>query len=1141
MTDAELIPELNTARFGEARKRRNLFIARYLKADADNYQLRGAEQDRAYRILCKWADLEAKGTLGRRKESNLEAEFLTEVFGQALGYTLFSEGLAHWNIEPKLAVEGIGIVDAAIGQFEAACKHPPRAMVELKGPTVNVDRDRSQGRTPVQQCWDYLNAVPDCSWGIVCNLVSFRLYHKSLGSRAYQIFTLKDLKDPEIFRQFYFLLERGGLLPLTAGQKPRADALLERTSARQREVGDELYSYYHDNRVALVQHLRKPPHAKPLDKAIFITQRLLDRVIFVAFCEDRGLLPEKVIQKACTQLPPFYRVTNPRWQNFLNLFQTVDKGSHDGRINGFNGGLFAVHDDVDNLQLEDDWTGIFNTLAGYDFRDEVNVDVLGHLFERSINDLERMRLSGLFPGSGDQPVPKMAKSAERKKMGVYYTPPAFTEFIVHNTVVRLARERFAAHAEATKLSDADLATTTPAPTQAQYWRGCLDVLRRLKIVDPACGSGAFLIQAYDALEELYLEALDHLAFHEGSKAEPLREQVPDYILHDNLFGVDLSPEAVEITQLALWIRSARTGRTLANLSDNIVCGNSLVRDKAVHERALTWRETFRAVYERPEGGFDCVIGNPPWERMKLQEREFFDLVEPDIAAAVDAATRRRMIAELEQKNPELNQRYLAAKATAEKTLAYVRSCDGFPLTGKGDINTYAVFAELACCLVAAEGVVGLLVPSGIATDHTTKEFFGRLVDDHALFGLYDFENRHKVFPDVDGRFKFSVLLFGGAQRKAKEADFVFFAHEMDDLKPRSRHIKLSAADLKLLNPNTRTCPIFRSRRDAEITKAVYRRVPVLVDHGRKSGGNPWGVKQLRMLDQTNDAELFRTAEQLAAEKAVRAGAYWKKGKKRFLPLYEAKMVQVFDHRAASVVVKAENWMRQGQTAETSLVDHQNPEHWAEPRWWVDEASIASAIGNPRPYFLGFKDITSATNQRTMIAAAIPWSAVTNHFVLALTEQKALSECCLLANLNSYALDYVARQKTGGVTLNFFIVEQLPVLPPDVYAGKCPWDKKHTLEDWIAQRVLKLTCTSNDMIPLAKAAAFKPPVHKWQPEERADLMAELDAAYFLLYGIERDDAQYILSTFSGASEPEAELLSTGSAFSRILAHYDRLRT
>ena len=272
----------------------------------------------------------------------------------------------------------------------------------------------------------------------------------------------------------------------------------------------------------------------------------------------------------------------------------------------------------------------------------------------------------------------------------------------------------------------------------------------------------------------------------------------------------------------------------------------------------------------------------------------------------------------------------------------------------------------------------------------------------------------RVFPDVDGRFKFCVLLFGGRETKVKSVDFVFFAHHVEDLEDRRRHIVLSGKDLALLNPNTRTCPIFRSRRDAELTKAIYRRVPVLIDKSRKQGGNPWGIKFVRMFDQTNDAELFRTADELHALGLKLEGNRWRKGKKVFLPLYEAKMVQAYDHRAAGVVIEPGNWVRQGQTEATTPALHQNPEFVVQPRWWVDEAEVNRALGGVREHgFIGFKDITSATNTRTAIASAIPWSAVTNHFPLMLTGDGSSPADVSLANLNSFALTTWQGRKSAG--------------------------------------------------------------------------------------------------------------------------------
>jgi len=1139
----DLFPDHDPIRHGSGLRRRRLVLPRDLHRQAVGApELQGDAWREAHAILIKWADLEEKGRLAGAGEPSLRGEFLTEVFGRALGYTLFSENAPYWNLRPEFSVNGL-TADAAIGVFRQNRTPMVRAVVEIKGPTVDLDRDRSRGRTPVQQLWDYLNALPECPWGVLTNLVSFRLYHRDRTPHAYELMTLQNLREEKNFREFFVLFARPGLVPATPGQLAYADVLLRNAEARQKEVGDELYEKYSQERLALIHHLHEKA-GLTVDGAIRAAQKLLDRIVFIAFCEDRDLLPPETIDRAWKNVAPFARVTNPKWRNFLELFRSVDAGNRPAGIEPYNGGLFREDAEVDNLDLKDEWTQFFRDLGRYDFRDEVNVDVLGHLFERSVTEIEKLRAGGLFA----EPLPAarargaMPKSAQRKRFGIYYTPPAFTGLIVRHTIDAVLDRRFAEIA-ARLGCDGDTSEAAQRRDESlPYWSGCLEILRDLKVCDPACGSGAFLIRAYDRLEERYDEVVDGLRRAGHPDADTLGDGIPDRILRDNLFGVDLSEEAVEITQLALWIRSARRGRTLADLSANVVCGNSLVDDPAVDPKTMNWEATFPAVFGGDEPGFDCVIGNPPWERLKLQEREFFSHSAPDIAGTVSAADRRKKIALLERTNPDLYARYLDAGARAERMLDSARTSGRFPLTGKGDINTYVLFAELARTLVAGDGRAGLLVPSGIATDDTTKRFLRALMEEGSLVLLYDFENKLPHFPDIHRSFKFCALIFGGSRARCDRPDFVFFAHTLDDLKDTKRHITLSAEDLALVNPNTKTCPIFRTRRDADLTRRIYGRVPVLIDRNRKAGGNPWGIKFLRMFDQTNEAELFHTPDRLAKTGYKRAGNRWKKGKQVFLPLYEAKMVQAYDHRAASVVVEKENWMRQGQTVPTSLVSHQNQEFTVEPRWWVAREEVLGVLGDRvQPAYPCFKDVTSPTNRRTMIAAFIPLAAVVNSAPLILTGDGigVRASSCLVANLNSLVLDFVARQKVGNIHLNFFIVEQFPILPPDAYEERCPWDLRHTLERWISERVLKLTCTAEDMRPLADAAGFPKGVHKWKEPERGELMAELDAAYFHLYGLSRDDVAYVLSTFSaGRQGPAAGPEATG-ALSLMLAAYDRL--
>lgn len=1136
-----------------------LILGRFLKDAAGDMRLDEGVMKAAHAVLVKWADLETSGRLGKLNETQMQGDFLAQVFGDALGYAGPLDGKEVWHREQHHAIAG-ETPDAILGFFRQGQEYQPLAVVELKGPRVHLDRDRSNGRTAVAQCWDYLvNTPPECRWGVVSNIVSFRLYERASTKRAYEHFALQSLRNFEVFKQFYVLFHRQGLIDESLLGPPRAVALLKKSAERQRTVSDQLYEDYSRNRTDLIAELHLK-QKRPRDEAIDMAQRLFDRIIFIAFCEDRQLLPEKTIGKAYT-VAGFHAVTNPRWQNFKNLFRFIDTGNATHAIPKYNGGLFAPHA-VDHIELPDEpWTNFFRSVGNYDFADEVNLDVLGHLFERSITELEKLKESGLFGDAekADQ-YAKMPQSAKRKQLGVYYTPPELTSRIVQFTVEELIVERFAAAAGPFGISEKD-ARRGIMPDDAAYWRRCLAILRDLKIVDPACGSGAFLFQAYDVLESRYHEVVGHLEKLGEPDAKKLADQIPAFILRENLYGVDLSPEAVEITQLALWIRSASPGQLLAKLSENIVHGNSLVHDPAVHPAGFDWRERFPDVFsplpfdgrgEGREPGFDCVIGNPPWERMKLQEREFFSLPAPEIATATNAAKRRQLVAKLQSDDPALFERYQEALAAADSLLTYCRTSGQYPLTGKGDINTYAVFAELASQLVAPNGRAGLLVPSGIASDMTTKDFFASIAESKRLVRLYDFENRLKTFfPDVDNRFKFCIFNFGGERASTPHADFVFFAHRVEELEDRKRHVPLSGADIRLLNPNTRTCPIFRTRRDAEITKAVYRRVPVLIDASREGPtGNPWGIQFKRMLDQTNDAELFRDAESLKADGLKPKGNRWIKGKKVFLPVYEAKMLQAFDHRAADVVTDQSNWVRQGQTEKRSPVGYQNPEQLAMPRFWVAQEVVADQSGGEPSHFLCYKDVTSPTNQRTMIAAMTPLVGVVNSAPIILTDATPQRQCCLLGNLNSFAYDFVMRQKISNIHLNFFIVEQVPVLPSDAYEKRCPWDRRATLERWISQRVLKLTCTAEDMLPLAEACGFTEGsfqaeyggrLNKWDEAERAELMAELDAAFFHLYGIARDDAEYILSTFKGIHDEQTLFGGANSIAQAVLRKYDEMAT
>jgi hypothetical protein len=474
-----------------------------------------------------------------------------------------------------------------------------------------------------------------------------------------------------------------------------------------------------------------------------------------------------------------------------------------------------------------------------------------------------------------------------------------------------------------------------------------------------------------------------------------------------------------------------------------------------------------------------------------------------------------MIEALATEDPPLYAAFLDDRRAAEGESHLVRNSGRYPLTGRGDINTYAIFAETNRMVLGPTGRVGMIVPSGIATDDTTKFFFQDLMDSRSLVSLYDFENRDGIFPGVHRSYKFCLLTLAGAERPSNVgAEFVFFALSASDLRDEERRFTLSGADLALLNPNTHTCPIFRSSRDAELTKAIYRRVPVLIRDGPPEE-NTWGVRFATLFHMTNDADSFRTRDELEMAGWRLHGNIFERDEERYLPLWEGRMIDHFDHRVASVGVSAAATIRTSTTLETSASEHNDPFFYASPRSWVSSSKTVDAIlgDYDRDWFIGMKDITSATNARTVVATTIPRTAVGNTIALVLPDRESLTMAGLLAaNLSSYVLDFVARVKVGGLHLNFFIVNQFSILPPNAYRWPCQWSLDERLSDWLLARVLELTYTAWDLQPFARDCGYDGPPFRWDEARRFLLRCELDAAFFHLYAIARDDVAYIMDTF-----------------------------
>ena len=560
-------------------------------------------------------------------------------------------------------------------------------------------------------------------------------------------------------------------------------------------------------------------------------------------------------------------------------------------------------------------------------------------------------------------------------------------------------------------------------------------------------------------------------------------------------------------------------------------------------------------------GFDVALGNPPWERIKLQEKEFFAEREHAIAEARTAAERSKLIRALPQANPALHAAYAAALRGSEATAHFLRTCGRFPLTSGGDVNTYAVFAELARQLLGSAGRAGIIVPLGIATDYTYRDFFADLVKSGQLVSFYDFENREGIFPGVHRNYNFALTTLIGDALPQSEAEFTFFMTQFDHLQDDRRRFALSGRDLALINPNTRTVPVFRTRRDAELTRKLYCAAPVLVSEETEE--NPWGVSFLRMFDMTNDSNLFCTREELEAEGFVLEGNRFVCGDEIFLPLYESKMMHQFDHRHGTFEGQTLEEVKKGYCAELTEQDYTTPSFLSMPRAWVAGGEVSQRTGpwgEKHYWFIGFRNVTRAVDRRTATFTVIPYCGAGNSVpVITFDFPDVPRLLAFLANVNSLSFDYVVRQKMGGINLNFFIVKQLPVLPPTRYTPD--------LLGFIVPRVVELTYTAWDLAPFAQdilnevgpeawarwfadapvhtspppawAKAATPAPFVWHEERRTHLRAELDGLYAHLYGLTREELAYVLDTFPIVRRKDEGRYGEYRTKRMVLENYDAL--
>lgn len=535
------------------------------------------------------------------------------------------------------------------------------------------------------------------------------------------------------------------------------------------------------------------------------------------------------------------------------------------------------------------------------------------------------------------------------------------------------------------------------------------------------------------------------------------------------------------------------------------------------------------------GGFDAVLGNPPWDMVQVEEVPWFTKHEPNVALAATGDIRKRMIRKLSITNPRLYKQFkLAARAVMNES-KFVRFSGNYPFT-KGKINTYATFTELIRNLIAPNGRAGFIVPTGIATDSGTSPLFSDMAGNDRIDSLYSFDNRLQIFPGVHSSYRFCLLTLRGASLRGKASDYAFFLEKTDDLKERERHFGMTGEELRLFNPNTGNCPTFRNARDKQIADKVYRRCPVLLREARdgQMEENPWGIRYQQMINMTSASHLFKTSENLVAEGYTLVANRWRKGKEWMLPLYEGKMIYLFDHRYATYAGATQTQLNSGQLPKLTDEEHSDPWKLPMPQYWVDKKEAINKLSDSILSVISFRDITNATNQRTMITCVAPYGAFGNN-VPVLIPQSENHQNLIACTMSSFVFDFIARMSVGGTHMNFYILKQLPVLSLQML-------KNHSdLDHLLYMSSLELLYTSWDLYPwVFRDLKMNIPPYRWDPERRHRLEALLNAIVAWLYGMDEQDLDYILDTFPGLRSDEIQMFGSYRMKEEILQCFSIVR-
>ena len=565
------------------------------------------------KIVDSWiTEIEDKG-IEKIKEESLKGKFLEDIFSKVLGYKSVI-GNKEWNleVEQKTRVDSKK-ADGALGFFSND-KKDIHAVIELKDGKTNLDlkqSSRKDNRTPVEQAFDYATkSGKNCKWVIVSNFKEIRLYnYTNTRMEEYHLFDISKYRDEEKFKEFYYMLNFNNLI--NKNGESETEKLCYETVIREKEITKKFYNEIKNIRRNLFDTLKKENPTIEELPLFEKTQKLIDRFLFVYFAEDKGILPPNTVYRVSKEAKSSGFIKITQWDVFKQLFECINTGCPDFGIYAYNGGLFKKDEVLDSLNISDEIIMGLVRLSEYDFDGDLNVNILGHIFEQSLSDIEEIKAS-INGESYDE------KQGKRKKDGIFYTPEFITKYIVEKSIggwfedrkreigIELFESISPEQMEKDKIKKGkkfEYKKNSKSYKSLMAWKKYREILKNIKVIDPACGSGAFLIQALNYLVEEGNKVNKVIMEFQGGTGELFTLKAD--ILKNNLYGVDINRESVEITKLSLWLNSVRKEEKLTSLDDHIKCGNSLFFD---------WHDEFKEIFEN--GGFDVVIGNPPYVRQE---------------------------------------------------------------------------------------------------------------------------------------------------------------------------------------------------------------------------------------------------------------------------------------------------------------------------------------------------------------------------------------------------------------------------------------------------------------------------------------------------------------------------------------------